>query len=291
MYAQREDILKSMQISPQDFVVEIGSGHNPFHATDLIIDKYPFDNVHRTGDMVYTAPVVKADAIKLPLPIKGCDVLFASHILEHLCKPDKFIEEVKRCSRRVYLEFPSMVRELMYAWSFHEWLIEAEDRHLVFYRNDIPQLFGTFFHRNHDALFNIWSLQRFGTLNSHVYCSSDELTYEFAEETAFEHILASCPMGAAKVNWATITPVRYSWSGLAKLAAQRMVHEGVMHWAAEARRRWRKGINKPFSQALVDRLACQKCRAGGLELRVTEIACHACGALYGQQNGVFDFDI
>jgi hypothetical protein len=272
-------------------VVEIGAGHEPFYAANLIIDKYPFDNLHRTDDMAHTAPVIKADAIKLPLPVKGCDVLFASHILEHLGRPDKFINEAKRCSHRVYLEFPSLVRELMYAWSFHEWLIEVKDRHLVFYRNDIPQLFGTFFHGNHDALLNTWSLPRFDDLNNYVYCPSDELTYEFAKKTAFEHALASCSKGKAKVNWATITPRQYSWNDIARFVTHQMAPKCVLHWVVKTRLQWRKGVIKPLSQVLVDRLACQKCDSGGLALRLTEIVCPTCGMRYSQQNGVFDFDI
>jgi len=83
------------------------------------MDKFPFENVHRSEGLVHAAPVIIADPMKLPLPDHGCNLVFASHILEHIPSPDRFLEEVKRCSDRIYLEFPSARRELMFAWSYH----------------------------------------------------------------------------------------------------------------------------------------------------------------------------
>jgi hypothetical protein len=288
MSMRREEILKSIPISRRDFVVEIGAGHNPFHATDLIIDKYPFDNLHRFDDLVYRAPVIKADAIKLPLAPQGCDLLFASHLLEHLSEPAKFINEVKRCSKRVYLEFPSVTRELMYAWSFHEWLIEVNDRHLVFYRNDIPQLFGPFFHQHYDVLLDIWSSQRFDELNSYVYSDSEGLSYEFSTQSAFEHVLSSSSRGKEKVNRAPTADVQYFWTQLAKIVAHRLTPDPMLRYGIQLRRVWRRGTPKILSQAIVDRLICQRCGIRELRLKDTEIVCDACCTGYGQHNGVFD---
>ncbi len=290
MCSTREELLRSVAVAPVEFVVEVGAGHNPFHATDLIVDKYPFENLHRVADLVHAAPVIKADATKLPLPARGCDLLLASHVLEHLREPDKLIEEAKRCAHRVYFEFPSMTRELMYAWSFHEWLIEVKDRHLVFFRNDIPQFFGDFFHGNHDMLFETWSSQRFGELNNYVYCESGELTYEFPEDTALQHIMASAGRGAAKFNQAPIRNVRYSWRRLARLCAHQMIPERAWRWAAKVHQRWRTGVPRPLGPDLVERLMCQSCGAQRLSLRVSEITCDSCGARYIQRMGVFDFD-
>jgi SAM-dependent methyltransferase len=287
---RREEVLRSIPIGRSDFVVEIGAGHNPFHATDLIIDKYPFDNFHRFDDILCTAPVIKADAIKLPLAPKGCDLLFASHLIEHLAEPAKFINEVKRCSKRVYLEFPSVTRELMYAWSFHEWLIEVKDRHLVFYRNDIPQLFGPFFHQHYDVLLDVWSSQRFDELNSYVYSESEELSYEFATESAFEHVLSFSPRGREKVNRATTADVRYVWTQLAKVVAHRLMPDPILRLGIQLRRVWRRGTPRLLNQAIVDRLVCQRCSLRELRLKNTEIVCDACGTVYGQLNGVFDLD-
>jgi hypothetical protein len=140
----KTQVLDSLGIRRGDFVVEVGGGHEPFHRSDLNIDKFPFDNLHRIYGIVYHAPTVIADAARLPLPSAGCDWIFASHLIEHLPRPESFLEEIQRCSDKVYLEFPALNRELMFAWACHEWLVVPDGSHLVFYRNDIPQLFGDF---------------------------------------------------------------------------------------------------------------------------------------------------
>src|SRR4029079_14779766 len=95
---RRSTILKQLPVRASDFVVEIGAGSIPYWNTKLILDKYPFDNLERYGDIRRTAPVIKADAMKLPLADRSCDVIFMSHVIEHLTDPQKFIMEAKRCA-------------------------------------------------------------------------------------------------------------------------------------------------------------------------------------------------
>ena len=109
----RSAVLSQLPIAPSDFVVEIGAGPVPFWLTSLIIDKYPFENLERHGDIINVAPTIKADATKLPIADQACDVLFGSHVMEHIPEPWKFVQEVKRCARFTYLEFPSAWREVM----------------------------------------------------------------------------------------------------------------------------------------------------------------------------------
>lgn len=134
----RSTVLDNLPVGPSDFVVEIGAGPMPFRHTKLIVDKYPFDNSERHGDIANVAPVIKADAARLPLADGACDVLFVSHVLEHIDEPRRFLEEARRCAKRIYLEFPTALREMMYAWPFHRWLIEFRENQLVFYKNDVP---------------------------------------------------------------------------------------------------------------------------------------------------------
>jgi hypothetical protein len=283
-------VLQSLSIKPDDFVVEVGGGHQPFWRSDVIFNKYPFDNAHRSQDLVHSAPVLIAYATELPLPDKGCDVIFASHIIEHLPAPDQFLAEVQRCSDRIYLEFPSMTRELMFAWSFHEWVVTVEGSHLTFYREDIPQLFADFFHRHYDFLFDAWNIQRHGELNSWIYCSSADLTWEFAPEGAFQRALASSRSGQTKVNAAACERVEYTWRQIGTLIVQKLLPEPALGRLVAATRRRRRGTGKPLTQALIDRLACRKCNGGRLLLDDREIRCLSCDAAYGRRQGLFDLD-
>jgi SAM-dependent methyltransferase len=201
----RRDVLNRIKPAKADFVVDIGGGHRPFGRADLVIEKFPFDHsLHRNGPMQFPrVPVIKADALNLPIDDSGCDLIFASHIIEHLPDPARFVSEIKRCSRTVYLEFPSRARELMFAWSFHEWLVEATGGLMRFYRNDLPQLFGPLFHEEYDAALGAWSDARHELLNTSIYCRSADLACEFPQETASERVLSSSIKGERKMNLAT----------------------------------------------------------------------------------------
>ena len=213
----RKDVLDGLPIKSDDFIVEIGAGHIPFRHTRLILDKYPFENIERWSDIKKIAPVIKADAIKIPIKDKGCDLLFASHVIEHVHDPKKFLEEAKRCSKFVYLEFPRLPRELMFAWGFHRWVIEIEDTRLIFFKNDIPQIFGDFFHRNYDLIFHTWCEQRFEELNNYLFIESDKLDYEFSQKTAFEHVLNHSAVGARKINFSSQERRKYHFKQLAMI--------------------------------------------------------------------------
>lgn len=289
--ATREELLAGLGIARSDFVVEVGGGHQPFHRANLILDKYPFDNLHRVEGLAHAAPVLIADAVRMPIPDKGCEVLFASHVIEHLDEPDRFLAEIRRCSRRAYIEFPSANREIMFAWGFHEWLVIPRGSHLTFYRNDIPQLFGDFFHANYDFLFDAWASRRDEDLNARVWCNSDDLTWSFADIGALEYLVEGSPTGRARVTEAPIRDVRYSWRQLAILALQRALSRTVLDRLVSFRRRRRRGSPVPVRPDIASRLMCIECAHAGLALTEDGIACPDCGRTYDTRSGLYDFDI
>lgn len=286
----REQILRRIDVGKTDFVIDIGGGHRPFWRADLVIEKHPFEHsLHRTQAMQFPAvPVIKADAMAVPVPDGGCDLIFASHILEHLPDPGGFIEEIKRCSQHVYLEFPSRNRELMFAWSFHEWLIELDGRVLKFYRNDLPQLFGRLFHEEYDAALGAWSDARHEHLNTSIYCRSDELECEFPAESALEMLLRSSPSGISKINSAdSVHRPRYSIREVLAFAAQSMLPAGI--FSRLSQHRGRSSSPLPLPDSVIARLMCLQCRAATLHRHKETITCD-CGAQYSPDRGVFNFD-
>jgi hypothetical protein len=287
----RSQILKRIEIGKADFVIDIGGGHRPFWRADLIVEKFPFDqDLHRNQPMQFPrVPVIKADAVTLPIANGGCDLVFASHIIEHLPDPARFVAEIKRCSRRVYLEFPSRKRELMFAWSFHPWLIEPVGTVMRFYRNDLPQLFGPMFHEEYDAALGAWSEARHELLNTSIYCSSSCLECEFPPQTATEWVLSSSATGDTKVNSAKlIHRVRYSLRENLAFVAQSMLPCAVYSSLSRSRRSVSSPV--PVPERLLSRLMCLRCRATNLRRSGAHIVCQ-CGAEYAQERGVFDFDI
>jgi len=286
----REHVLRQIEVGPADFVIDVGGGHRPFRRADLVIEKYPFaHSLHRTSPMQFPrVPVIKADALAMPIPDRGCDLIFASHIIEHLTDPKRFIAEIRRCSRRVYLEFPSRQRELMHAWSFHQWLVEAQGTVLKFYRNDLPQLFGPLFHQEHDAALGAWSEARHELLNTSIYCRSEEVECEIPNETAIELVLLDSARGNAKLNFAEfIHRPHYSLPETLAFVAQSTLPGSV--YGCLTRLRERSSPPAPLTDAVLARLMCLRCRATTLRRGKETITCR-CGAQYSQDRGVFDFD-
>jgi len=286
----REQALQSVAFKPGAFVVDVGGGHRPFARADLIFEKHPFEEAHRIAPVTHAAPILIVDGTKMPLPDAGCDGVFCSHVIEHMPDPGAFVRELKRCTEWVYLEFPSKLRELMFAWSFHEWLVVANENHLVFYRNDIPQLFGDFFHRGYDAVFDAWNMQRHDDLNDWTFCRTADLTYEMANESAFEYAISLSSKGRERITEAPIERVPYSWNQIARLIADTALPAATRDRLVGMVRRRRQGSIRPVSEALVKRLMCLKCRQQTLRLEPDALQC-ACGMRYGKRNGLFDFDV
>ena len=287
---RRSEAIRQIEVKPDDFVVDVGGGHRPFERANLVLEKYPFEGgLHRTEAMRFPAvPVVKADACHLPIPDRGCDLIIASHLIEHLPAPDRFVAELKRCSARVYLEFPSRLREVMLGWSFHEWLVETDGPVLKFYRNDLPQFCGAFFHEEHDSALGAWSEVRHEKLNTFVCCRTDQLICEFPSETATEMLLRDSPRGRDKTDYAkTIHRPRYSLREVMAFAAQTLLPSST--YAAWSRKRETPSLPAALPDSILSRLMCLRCRSVKLRNAGDTIVCD-CGAHYAKQKGIFDFD-
>ena len=68
--------------------------HRPFERADLVIEEYPFDrDLHRDQPIRFSrVQLIKADAMALPISDHGCDLIFASHIIEYLPDPGRFLK-------------------------------------------------------------------------------------------------------------------------------------------------------------------------------------------------------
>lgn len=289
----RDEVLNSLPVAPGEFVVDVGGGHRPFPRADVVFEKYPFEEVHRVAahGLVHSAPVMIADATKIPVPDNVAGLVFASHVIEHLPDPDAFLREVQRCSSRAYIEVPTLTRELMFAWGFHEWYVHIEGSHITFFRNDIPQLMEDFFHRGYDFLADAWHMQRHELLNQWYHGPAADLTWEIAEQSAFEFAIARAPTGRAKVSAAPVDRVPYSLRQIGVVAAEKLLPESVLRKALGAVRSRRTSSVKPVKQSLADRLMCISCDHAGLKLNGAELTCGSCGTTYRQRNGLFDLDI
>ena len=136
-----------MNIRPNDFVLEIGSGHNPKARSDVLCDKFIGDDEQRGGAIVTDRPMVEADGQFLPFADRAFDYVICSHVLEHVEDPRRFIAELTRVACRGYIETPSEIGERIYGWHYHNWVVNLVDGCLMLRKNKKNSQFGQLFHR------------------------------------------------------------------------------------------------------------------------------------------------
>ncbi len=135
-----------MNIRPDDFVLEIGSGHNPKTRSDILCDKFINDDLQRGGSIVADRPLVEADGQYLPFADASFDYVICSHILEHVENPELLIRELTRVASGGYIETPSEIAERLYGWPYHNWMVNLVNNRLVIQKKAVKSQFGQLFH-------------------------------------------------------------------------------------------------------------------------------------------------
>lgn len=116
---------KAMNILKKDLVLEIGSGNRPSPRAEVLIDKFLEDSSEREGQkrLLIDDRLIIADGENLPFRDKNFDYVIASHVLEHVENPARFLNEIFRVGKRGYIETPLPIRELINNWPFHKWFV------------------------------------------------------------------------------------------------------------------------------------------------------------------------
>jgi len=135
-----------MNIQPADFVLEIGSGHNPKARSDVLCDKFIDDDHQRGGRIVTDRSMIEADGQHLPFADNSFDYVICSHVLEHVEDPKLMISELERVASRGYIEVPSEISERLYGWPYHLWIFNLIDGKLLIQQKVDPDQFGQLFH-------------------------------------------------------------------------------------------------------------------------------------------------
>ena len=135
-----------MNIRANDFILEIGSGHNPKTQAHILCDKFIDDDTQRGGRVVADRPMVEADGQYLPFADSAFDYIICAHVLEHVEDPELLISELTRTASRGYIETPSEIAERLYGWPYHNWRVNLIDGKLVLQKKVDKSQFGQLFH-------------------------------------------------------------------------------------------------------------------------------------------------
>jgi SAM-dependent methyltransferase len=139
-----------LHIKPTDRVLEIGSGDRPRKRSNVLCDKYIHDNYQRALEakvVIDRRPFVVADGQALPFKDRSFDYVIASHILEHVDDPHKFVSELMRVARAGYIESPSELGEKIFGWPYHKWIARVDGDTIVLRPRTEDSAFGNYFHK------------------------------------------------------------------------------------------------------------------------------------------------
>lgn len=114
-----------LNIKRTDYVLEIGGGHNPHPRSNVVVDKFPDQNYHRSGDIkvLRHQTFIEADGEHLPFKDKEFDYVICCQVLEHVEDPAKFLSEQFRVAKRGYIETPSLFGENLFPKNSHKWIL------------------------------------------------------------------------------------------------------------------------------------------------------------------------
>ena len=267
-----------MNIRPDDFVLEIGSGHNPKTRSDVLCDKFIAEDEQRGGTIVADRPIVEADGQFLPFADHAFDYVICSHILEHVEDPAQLIAELERVARRGYIETPSEIGERLYGWHYHNWVVNLVNDCLMLRRNERNSQFGQLFHRL-AATDKYW--KRFHLTHHNLFL----VQYEWEEKINYEilpdqnpALNLECPETLDRLIASDANGSGHrEWLLLLKNVVPRRIISQVKSVLVRSRRRQ----TKTLQQILV----CPQCK-GGITGEEQRFRCEVCEQSYPIIDGI-----
>ncbi len=269
-----------MNIRTEDFVLEIGSGHNPKARSDVLCDKFIADDEQRGGGIVTDRPIVEADGQYLPFRDRAFDYVICAHVLEHVEDPSQLITELTRVATRGYIETPSEIGEQIYGWPYHNWVINRVDERLMLRKNRKNAPFGQLFHQL-AATDKQW--QRFHLSHHHLFL----VQYEWENEIDYEilpdqqpAIDLTCPMTLERlITAADDTPGQPAWL----LRLKNAIPRSIVSQAKSLLQR--PGRHRREQRTLKDILVCPTCKSE-MRWEPESLHCDPCSQRYPIVDGI-----
>ena len=128
-----EFLARVLGITPEDHVLDVGGGAEPFHYASVVCERDLRGTDQRAGRSAkLDRRFVAGDAQALPFPDRSFDFAFSRHVLEHVADPKAACTEMMRVAARGFIETPCALSEYLVGDPTHRWLVRAEDRTLIF---------------------------------------------------------------------------------------------------------------------------------------------------------------
>jgi hypothetical protein len=123
-----------LPVSKDSLVLDVGSGSCPYPRSDVLLERF-FSPEHRCGSgLLLDRTIVFADALQMPFKDKAFDFIVASHILEHMKKPELLLKELMRVGKAGYIETPNAMFERLNPYTIHCLEIMTSNGRLIIHK-------------------------------------------------------------------------------------------------------------------------------------------------------------
>lgn len=125
-----------LHLKPEEKVLDIGGGSNPFTRADVVTEPFLDHSSHRGGEGIRSnVEYVQCFAEDLPFREKEFDFSICRQVLEHVVSPEASCKEIMRVSKRGFIETPQKHFELLFGPNpSHNWFVTARENKIVFER-------------------------------------------------------------------------------------------------------------------------------------------------------------
>jgi len=127
----------NFSFKPNEKVLDVGSGHDPFPYATHLLDFFDKETTHRYEPLHKDGrPFIKGNIENMPFLDKEFDFAFCSHLLEHVDDPERACKELMRIAKRGYIETPTRTSDMMLNFTHlpnhHKWHINILNNTVIF---------------------------------------------------------------------------------------------------------------------------------------------------------------
>jgi SAM-dependent methyltransferase/uncharacterized protein YbaR (Trm112 family) len=273
---------KQLGIAPSDLVLEVGSGGNPLIRSDVLCDKFIFDDMERVVGkhqmpIFADRPFVCGDAERLPFKDDVFDYIVSYHMIEHLLHPDRFLAEAQRVAKKGYVVSPNSHCEKLFGSFRHRWLIDVSSENVleITSKPDGTPQFGGFFYELYE---NNPDFRRFWHRSQHLFEARYQWvdTINFTIHDATDHHETND--GWFKKALISLEPGEQSLKSSSRMDDLKRITK-----------QWLRSIASPVYGRrrfdLMSLVACPICRNGIMANDEKTISCSHCSCTYPLING------
>ena len=177
----REHVLKILKENQNNWeILDIGCNIAPVEFAQTVADVQNFSKFYKEKNKKFVLIKDK----NLPFSNNQFDFVYASHVIEHVEDLSFFISELKRISRKGYIELPSILEDNLVlstnSSDDHKWMFKFDDVEKVLLVEKKKQLIEPFI--THGVLFNSLRKNFRSSLVLELYWEN-EINYEFRDFT------------------------------------------------------------------------------------------------------------